>query len=321
MEAIDWNDDFDPAYGIVYMLPSTYVYYRGYDSKYPVISERPAYFGSLEVANGYAKGPGRKVNAFTNTKMLKLIDVRFMKDILRNLFEQHDRADPRILSTILSFGICSLSHQIYLASLRLQTLKDHPSMINLTRYYKKGLYEQQGFRIAETSNDAETMGFLQALFSDFIDGFISPRQFSPFHVEKPHNIMNAEMILFNPKQSGITIVSSRVEKMTSVSMFYSKSLGRSIRVGNPTHPYNFYVGGGGYDDDDVQELPSVEQINARFDEPEIRDAWNRGVAAGKCWKDYARFGECINPVPTVAIQSWPRKATRDNYFDGLSGKN
>jgi hypothetical protein len=313
METIDWDTNFDPAYGIVHMDPSKYIYYRGYDSSYPVISDRPAYFGSLVVAEGYAKGPGRKVDAFTNTKMLRLIDVRYMSDILRNLFkEHHDKTEDGILSTVLSFGICSLSHQIYLASLRLQSLKDNPCMKSLRQSYKQGLFEQQGVRIAETTNDAETMGFLQTLFSGFIDGFISPRQFSPFHVEKPYNMMHAEMIIFNPKESGITRMASVPPKLgkTSVLWFYNKNFGRKIHIGEPLFPYNFYLkSGGGTEMDSLtdridEELPSVEQINMRFDEPGIQDAWNRGAEAGELWKTYAQFGELINPVPTLPVRSW-----------------
>lgn len=312
METIDWDANFDPAYGIVYMPSSKYVYYRGYDSNYPVISDRPAYFGSLEVANGYAKGPGRKVDAFTNIRMLKLIDVRFMCDILRNLLqEHHDKTGEGILSTMLSFGLCSLSHQIYLASIRLQSLKDGPSMKSLKRSYKQGFFEQQGVRIAETTNDAETMGFLKALFSGFIDGFISPRQFSPFHVEKQYNIMNAEMIIFNPKECGITQMASLPSKLgkTSVTQLYIANYGRKIHIGEPLYPYNFHVKSGGGEEMDSMpdknaDLPSVEQINIRFDEQGIRDAWNRGTDAGTLWKTYAQFGEIINPVPTVPVRSW-----------------
>lgn len=332
METIDWDTNFNPAYGIVYMPESKYIYYRGYDVHYP-LSERPAYFGSLKIANGYADGSGRRVDAFTNTKMLKLLDVRFMCDILRNLFQEHYTTDAGILSTMLSFGICSLSHQIYLASMRLQTLKDHPSMKSLTQSYKQGLFEQQGVRIAETTNDAETMGFLKELFSGFIDGFISPRQFSPFHVEKPYNMMNAEMIVFNPKESSIVRMTSLPSKVgkTNVAELYIRNYGRKIHIGEPLYPYNFHVKYGGGEMGLMPrntDLPSVEQINMRFDEPEIHTAWDRGVRAGALLKTHAQIEEVVNPTPTVPVRSWSdieaslsrnRKTRRKRHSYTLSG--
>lgn len=304
MIEIDWDTFFDPAYGIINVEPSTYIYYRGYDPSFPVISDRPAYFGSLQTANGYGSIPGRRVNAFTNGKPLRLIDVRFMKDILRNLFDLHHPDEvAQIYSVLLSFGICSLYHQIGLASERFPALKDKPSIINLKKAYKESRYEQQGVRIAETTNDAETMSFLKTLFEGFVDGFISPRQISPFHVEKPQNVLNAEMIIFNPKACDFKIVDpipSKLEK-TSVDLFYNRELGKKIHIGSHKITSSFFVKmGGGVD----TELPTVEQINMQFDKPEIMDAWNRGAHAGALWKEKARFGEFINPHPTYPVAAW-----------------
>lgn len=88
-------------------------------------------------------------------------------------------------------------------------------------------------------------------------------------------------------------------------------MGRAIHMGNPTHPYKFYPKAGGSRDEmqDTnivadEELPSVEQINMRFDEPEIQAAWNRGVNGGAVWKKHSRFQEIINPVPTAKVRSW-----------------
>jgi len=72
----------------------------------------------------------------------------------------------------------------------------------MTKYYKPGIIEQMGVRIAETTNDTFTMGFLQELFKGVFDGFISPRLYSPFHTEK-HNSMSPEIIIFNPMASEI----------------------------------------------------------------------------------------------------------------------
>jgi hypothetical protein len=304
MIEIDWDTYFDPAYGIINVEPSTYIYYRGYDSSYPIVSDRPAYFGSLRTANGYGSIPGRRVNAFTNGNPLRLIDVRFMKDILRNLFDlHHPEEETSIYSVLLSFGICSLNHQIGLAAERFPSLKGKPPLINLKKAYKESKYEQQGVRIAETENDAVSMGFLKTLFEGFVDGFISPRQKSPFHVEKPDTILNAEMIIFNPIKCDMKIVDPVPTKIlkTSVDLFYNRELGKKIHVGSHHIDTSIYLKtGGGVD----TELPTVEQINMNFDKPEIMEAWNKGTRAGSLWKEKARFGELINPHPTYPVTAW-----------------
>lgn len=326
MLEIDWDSNFDPAYGIVYMDPYKYIYYRGYDPTHPVVSERPAYYGSFPVALSYVDEPHKKVSAFTNGQRLRLIDVRFMKEILRNLFDRyHPDDDSGVLSTVLSFGICSLAHQIHLASQRFQTsviLED--SMKSLRAFYEPSNYEQSGVRIAETTNDSETMGFLATLFSDFVDGFISPRQYTPFHVEKTDNIMNAEMILFNPAKSDVRITTRTPTGKISVATFYSKFIGRRIHVGEPEYPYTFLLSGGGGDGGDDKKtvvLPTVEQIHMRFDDdPEIQELWNRGVASGMRWKERARFGHVSQSRPTAPVTSWALVAPPPSAVESLRRK-
>ena len=136
---LDWDKPFNPAYGLLTMPPKQFVYYRGYENVYPVISERSAYFGSLPVANGYG-GVGRTVSAFTNIKPLTLIDVRFMKDILREIFAvntaSHTMNNESHLSVVLSFGLCSLFHQCKLAYKRFQSLHNSEELKSLFLYYK-----------------------------------------------------------------------------------------------------------------------------------------------------------------------------------------
>jgi len=313
MAEIDWDTDFDPGYGILTLNKLSYVYFRGYDKSYPVISDRPAYFGSLSTAKGYGeKNPDRSVSAFTNKRPLKLLDVRFMKDILRDLFTKHTNADlTSILPVILSFGLCSLRHQIGLAKMRFSTtplLTDHVK--SLEDAYKPGLYEQSGYRIAETTNDAFTMAFLKSLFAGFVDGFISPRMYSPFHIEKK-TMFNGEMILFNPARCQIVCVDDydirKQGPKQSIDELYNRELGRKIHVGSPPMSSDFFLKtGGGIPDTYTKELPSVEQINMRFHEREIQDEWNKGLAVGNEWSRLSRFGEYTNPVPTAdRLGEWP----------------
>lgn len=52
MYQIDWDTPFEPAYGLV-TIPSDVVVYRGYSTKYPAVSNRPAYFGAYGIAREY----------------------------------------------------------------------------------------------------------------------------------------------------------------------------------------------------------------------------------------------------------------------------
>ena len=140
-----------------------------------------------------------------------------MRVLLTRLLQLNptDKSLQYLASIMLSFGLCSLEHQIKLTKMRYSGLnktsnKEIKASIDaLEQYYKRdSIIEQTGVRIAETTNDTYTMGFLQELFKGVFDGFISPRLYSPFHTEKPKSMMNPEIILFNPKESGITELSS-----------------------------------------------------------------------------------------------------------------
>jgi len=141
---LNLDEQFHPAYGVFELTARNYVYYRGFDSTYPAISERPAYFGTLTVAESYAKKYKNNVQMFTNTKTLRLVDVRFMKDLLRRLFERNNDNDVSILSTVLSFGICSLAHQIQLAKIRFDSIKDSND-IQKIKDYKTDENKKKGF--------------------------------------------------------------------------------------------------------------------------------------------------------------------------------
>ena len=318
MQEIDWITPFNPAYGLIAMPANMFVYYRGYDPTYPSISERPAYYGSFITAQSYTKLHGRILGSFTNERELKLMDVRFMKDILTELFHIHySENDESILPVVLSFGLCSLFHQCKLAKQRFRTPDMASNLKALMSSYKESNFEQRGYRIAETTNDSHTMGFLKTIFEGFVDGFISPRQMSPFHIEKGQ-IMNAEYVIFNPKKSGIvmfeTIPYTVPIPPKNVEWLYERDTGKKIHLGTLKHPYNLYTLSGGRCEDD--SLPSVEDIAQKMDNDAIvREHWNSGVEAGKRWKTMANFGIAEAPVVTAKeLGDWSSIPDSSNHF-------
>jgi hypothetical protein len=192
---LNWQSIFDPAYGVV-TLPGNFVFFRGHMRKYQ-LSHRPAYFGAREVAHSYAVEPDTELSTFTNMAPLKLLDIRFMQDILRRLFALHNDMKDResTLCVLLSFGICSLYHQARLAQQRYkgQKLDGLDALKKAAQESANSNFEEPGVRVAETTNDAESMAFLRALFAGFVDGFISPATHTVFHTEK-QGILHAEMI-------------------------------------------------------------------------------------------------------------------------------
>jgi hypothetical protein len=311
MLQLDWDSHFDPAYGVITMPPNRFAYYRGYKKKYPIVSSRPSYYGSITTARGYASGIDTSLSAFTNTKPLKLLDVRFMKDILRELFATHV-PDDETLSVVLSFGLCSLDHQCFLAKQRYRENAGLTENIRaLIETYKDTNHEQPGVRIAETTNDAFTMAYLKELFSDFVDGFISPRLYSAFHTERDDGMISAEMILFNPLKAGIHELNETeiITKTVSFDYLYGMEFGKKISF--KTH--GLYMRGGGEENTIV---PTVEEIADRLEngDPSIQAQWDHGTRVGKRWKNLARFGMAEPPKPTAKVQPWSSRTrkTRKN---------
>jgi hypothetical protein len=209
---IDWEADLPPLYGSIIELPANVILWRGYNRAFPVISSRATYYSSKEVAMGYVANPQtHELGTFMTTRPLRIMDYQFMKNLLSNLIQTH-RKDEYIqdfCSVMLSFGLCSLSHQIRLAKGRfIQSIQDtfsiaYKGLENMKKLYNYDyLLEQQGIRVAETTNDRRSMIFLKELFDGHVDGYISPRLHTPFHVEKQETLP-PKLILFHPKRTGI----------------------------------------------------------------------------------------------------------------------
>ena len=205
---LDIDNPFSPAYGIQ-TFPKNLLFFRGYNPQRE-FSNYPTYYGSQKTADKYTQKKGRKLGIFTNKTPLRIMDIRFMKTILQEVFDTNVN-DTSSLPVILSFGLSSLYHQLRLMKLRYKG-QNLPGFIHLeSTYNDTSIYEQRGVRIGETTNDAETMGFLQSFFDGFADGYISPRTPSPFHLES--GFIDAELILFSPMKSNIRLITdTNIEK-------------------------------------------------------------------------------------------------------------
>lgn len=316
---LDWEQEFEPLYGSPLRIPENVLLWRGYDTNYEPISERFAYFSSRDIATSYAQKTNHTLGCFVTTKELKLLDICFMKQLLRRIIQtnQTDSDIEDFVSTILSFGICSLGHQIDLLKIRFkdQINKKNKTLINsinevIKHYDSTKLIEQDGFRIADTTNDAVTMAFLQGLFEGHFDGFISPRLHTPFHIEKKGQL-SPEMILFNPNQAQIQQlfkIPSRIIKMPInilVSNRYSL-----ITINTNIHDKNifsqFYMSGGRltvYNDskhylDDFEAMLNTNHTSSL-------KKYIRANQAGQKWNHKLIFTDIYAPTPRLEITPFP----------------
>jgi hypothetical protein len=246
------DDDLIPLYGDFIIIPPKRLFWRGYDTTFSIVSDRPAYYSSKEIASGYVRTGKDVLSPFMNTRPLRLLDIRYLKVILQQLLDdikinkeytpntaKNEADNTNIIFLTASFGLCSLPHQIDLLKyIFFNSIQGHnrknkiekiieneenmKGLKNLITYSNEETYpivEQRGFRIGETQIDADTMYFLQHFFSGFADGFISPRLISPYHIEK-EGTMSPEMIIFNPLASGIEIATLTKQKLETELVSY-----------------------------------------------------------------------------------------------------
>lgn len=320
---LDWEEHFEPLYGSPILLQPNTLLWRGYDIRYNAIPTRFSYYSSYPIANEYAKKPNRTLGCFATTRPLKLLDIRFLKTILRRLI-QMNTADPHIndfASTVISFGLCSLGHQILLVKERYKDLlkqttadADH---IKLGLGAMTGLYqpdriiEQEGIRIAETTNDGITMAFLQELLKGFFDGFVSPRIQTPFHTEKGGQL-SPELILFNPVDANLiqlhqypahvkiqSIASYMRDKHELIDLRIAKKSGASITT-------RFYLGGSrrgrrGQRGKRQEHGLDIFEDRLNANDEHVIQSYTSAIYAGKRWNAYMTI---INPdacTPSVCV--------------------
>jgi hypothetical protein len=319
---LDLDDPFYPIYGFITLPIQKFILYRGYSTEYSVVSSRPAYYCSLKTASDYASNENCVLSAFTNATPLKLMDVRFMKDILREIFRKNPKAESSQLPVILSLGLCSLQHQCKLAKARFPTLIGTRSMNDLIDSLTENhneYVEKPGVRIAEITNDSFTMSFLQTLFEEFADGFISPKQYTPFHHEKNYNL-NAEIIVFNPEKSQIIQLQNIPKKRYAMPIdeIYSTS-NKKINNGIPKTHYDFSLSESLYNKNKhisntdstnitnnfIERFPCMEQINMCFDnDPIIQEQWKKGHEAGLYWRNISCLQDGYVIYPPLTVFNW-----------------
>jgi hypothetical protein len=240
--SIDFSS-FHSTYGLI-QLPGNMLLYRGYDTHYPAITDRPAYFTHNKIiANGYVNNTSKKLGYFRTTQTLRLFDLRFIKVLLSEMFNSQK---PSILtsseivnciySITLSLGLCSYNYQLNnLVPRRYNNpSKNIQKAIESMKLFEKNTdieanpIEKQGIRIAETTNDHVLVCCLSKLFEGIIDGYIMPDIYSPFHIEKTKHILPAEIVLFNPQ-------SIHLEQLTNEPNVFKKHMNEYILQQN----YNY----------------------------------------------------------------------------------
>jgi hypothetical protein len=307
---INWDDNFLPLYGSTIMIPAGAIVWRGFDPKYPAISNRPAYYGSPTFAQGYADKYGVTAQPFITSRPLRLLDIRYMKVLLSQLFEdnKHTLSDIQIITaTTISFGLCSLQHQIQLFKHRYNTIFTSSNIVyndikngikHLESILNPSFYEQKGVRIAETTNDAIVMGFLKELFSSEYDGYIAPNITTPFHIEKSKFLLNSELVLFNPINSGIKLLINIPLKIQQATINYfilhSGHPLASIDTRDMKTSYYKSKGGG--------SIFVCDDYNNEYDKgnKHIIKLYKQGGKYGRSWKDKpVRLYNTIVPGPEV----------------------
>jgi hypothetical protein len=215
------DEYFDPLYGSPIIIPENYVIYRGYDTNYPTLSDRPSHYSVKSVAIAYANKPNSTLGCFKNTRALRLLDFRYLCVLLNHMFlKRKDNSftslDP-IVRISVGYGLCDIRDQIELGE---KMFRDSTGMQHLKLYYDKYIKNKNiserpidinpispaGFRIAETMNDGYILNFIKEIFGDIADGFIAPRLKSPYHYEKNY-MMSPEIVLFSPLSTGIIQIS------------------------------------------------------------------------------------------------------------------
>jgi hypothetical protein len=327
---LDWEEPWSPLYGSPIIIPENTMLWRGYDTYYDPIPDRYVYYSSSSSAYEYAKKQNRDIGCFVTTNPIKLIDIRFMMNILERIIQtnQSDIYLNDFASSIISFGLCSLGHQItllkerYKDELKKQTANSKEIKRNIQKmidaHKPMNIIEQKGIRVAETINDGFTMAFLQELFKGLFDGFVSPRLYTVFHTEKAGQL-NPEMIIFNPKASNLKqlkhypsnvvtktfndfimdnhqLVNVRTKKSgEEISMKMFLSGGDQLIMNNSKHYLDDYE----------------DKLNAK-DKETVKHHKN-AIKAGKRWREKIMIING-NPTNTFKVTEFTSPSLADNIF-------
>jgi hypothetical protein len=316
---LDWEAEFEPLYGSEIIIPENTMLWRGYDNRFNAIPERYVYYSSSRIAYEYAKKEDRELGCFVTKTPLKLMDIRFMMNILERIIEtnQSDIYLNDFASSIISFGLCSLGHQITLLKERYkeELKKDTANSKEIKKNIKKmidiykplNIVEQKGVRVAETTNDGVTMAFLQELFKGLFDGFVSPRLFTAFHTEKGGQL-NPEMIIFNPKVSNIKQIKyypSNIIKKSFNDFISDNHQLINVRMMNSGEEISMkmYVSGGKQINSKHYLDDYEDKLNAN--DKEVVKEYKNATKSGKRWRKKIDIRMIYRASPCVEVTPFP----------------
>jgi hypothetical protein len=229
-------DDFPLVINKTIDIPAGCLLYRGYHNDSTPISDLPAHFGSQQLAEIYAQQPNHQLGMFVTNKTLKLLDLRFIIMLLRELLNYPDReVDINLFKPfVISYGLCSLKCQLELLHKALEDLSNISSQLeNLDQFYityndtktihpNINPFEPAGVRLGITNIDKLSVISLKNLFSKYdIDGFIAPQMFSPFHHD---NRNREEIIIFSPINSKIGQIQLTTERLERSKKYEHKNI-------------------------------------------------------------------------------------------------
>jgi hypothetical protein len=142
------------------------------------------------------------------------------------LIDAHTTLDADVFDMIytvtLAYGMCSFTKQIELLKQRYQNEPSQTPHIKSMETFQAlrlsnpgnmpigiNVVEPAGVRIGETTNDGIALVFIKEVFSNLnidIDGIVSPRMFSPYFYKNQDMMMVSEIVIFDPKKSGIKLL-------------------------------------------------------------------------------------------------------------------
>lgn len=313
---LDWEEPFPPIYGSTIQLPPGLILWRGYELNNEPILSRPSFYSSKQTASEYAKISNRSLGAFYSTKHLNLLDVRFLRDILKGLFEQYDEEEYTpdeatcIKAVIISFGVCTLKHQVSLMKDRFAGfLHLLPGIQKMEESLKSNLLiEQPGIRASEPTNDGITMTFLKKLFKYKYDGIISPRLVSIFHQEKK-GLLPSELLLFDPKTSGVERLRSYPKSIQKLKpTYFAIQTHPIVTIDQGPLITQYYMNGGKRTDVKkgtgiMNSLPSIEEFNKLLtnNNSDALKSVKLAKELGKKWRKMDGIYTAEPPHPTIPV--------------------
>jgi hypothetical protein len=327
---LDFDESFDALYGAPIIIPQDFLFYRGYDTQYPAVSEWPSHYGSLSTATSYSTAKNRTLGYFTNSKPLKLLDFRYMKTILQELFKtRKDNSESSvgpIVRTSFAYGISGLHDQIQLGK---RMFPSSPGTKALIEFYKTFIENREymdmplnmnpvtaeGVRVAETMNDGYVLTFIRDAFGDWVDGFIAQRMITPYHVEKQGTI-NPEIIIFNPIKSRIVQISLPKTPANHISIIQILNMQtQRIEIKMATGQITHRIPRGGNHSTPSQDNYNYSDSDNDSDEffnaltKKQKDAvalYKTATKAAKVWKRRFEYLNYYTPHPTSEVNDWQR---------------